>query len=235
VSTSDSKRTVATEQLIEAILAGAVLGYPAPRRSSTRVAVRLAGAALLVAAFAPAFTRKLLRAGAARRRVRLRTTIDIDRSVHDVFEFCRDFENFPRVVQSLHAIVDYQDGRSRWTVIAPGGECLEWDVQVTKYVPNVVIAWHAVPGSVVDLNALIRFSPTAGGGTRLQIAVDYDPCHTGLSDAVKALFDIPRTEQLEADLSRARSYVIRHAPVAPIDVEPDTVDANDAGTSAHSA
>src|SRR5206468_11770898 len=120
VSTSDSKRTVATEQLIEAVLAGAVLSY-APRRSSTRAAMRIAGAALLVAAFAPAFTRKLLRLGEARRRVRLRTTIDIDRPVHDVFEFCRDFENFPRVVQSLHEIVDHQDGRSHWTVIAPGG------------------------------------------------------------------------------------------------------------------
>src|SRR5436305_7782495 len=139
---------VATEQLIEAILAGAVLSY-APRRSSTRAAMRIAGAALLVAAFAPAFTRKLLRLGEARRRVRLRTTIDIDRPVHDVFEFCRDFENFPRVVQSLHEIVDHQAGRSHWTVIAPGGESLERDVQAPRYVPNVVIAWRAWPGSAV--------------------------------------------------------------------------------------
>jgi uncharacterized membrane protein len=225
---------VATDQLIEAILAGAVLAY-SPRRSSTRAAMRIAGAALLVAAFAPAFTRKLLRLGAARRRVRLRTMIDINRPVHDVFEFCRDFENFPRVVQSLHEIVDYQDGRSHWTVIAPGGESLEWDVQVTKYVPNVVIAWSAVPGSVVDLNGLIRFSPSPAGGTRLQIAVDYDPCHTGLSDAVKSFFDVSRTEQLEADLSRANSYVARRAPVTRSDVEPDPIDADDAGTSAHSA
>jgi len=226
---------IATEQLVEAILAGAVLGSAAPRRPSTRLAMRVAGTALLVAAFAPAFTRKLLRAGAARRRVRLRTTIDIDRPVHDVFEFCRDFENFPRVVQSLHAIVDYQDGRSHWTVIAPGGECLEWDVQVTKYVPNVVIAWRAVPGSVVDLNGLIRFSPSSGRGTHLQIAVDYDPCHTGLSDAIKALFDVPRTEQLEADLSRANFYVTKHAPVAPIDADADTDDTGDAGASTQSA
>lgn len=235
MSTRDSKRTLATEQLVEAILAGAVLGYAAPRRGSPRIVARVAGAALLAAAFAPALTRKVLRIGAARRRVHLRTSIDIDRAVHDVFEFCRDFENFPRVVQSLRQIVDYQDGRSHWTVISPSGECLEWDVQVTKYVPNVVIAWRAVPGSVVDLNGLIRFSPSARGGTRLQIAVDYDPCHTGLSDAIKALFDVPRTEQLEADLSRANFYIANRPAAATNDTDLDAVEVDDAGSSGHAA
>jgi uncharacterized membrane protein len=142
----------------------------------------------------------------ALRRVHLRTTVEIDRPVHEVFEFCRDFENFPRVVQSLRRITDYQDGRSCWEVISPSGDVLSWDSEVTKYVPNVVIAWRSVPGSVVDCNGLIRFSPSPRG-TRLRVEVDYDPCHTGISDAIRALFDVPRTEQLEADLARATVYL----------------------------
>jgi uncharacterized membrane protein len=200
------KRTLGGEQLVEATVAGVLLGYGGSNRSQ-RIAARLFGGALLVAAFAPALTRRLLRVGAARRRVHLRKTIEIDRPVHDVFEFCRDFENFPRVVQSLHNVVDYQDGRSRWEVITPGGETIAWDAEITKYVPNVVLAWRSVPGSIVDCNGIIRFSPTSRGSTRLQIEVDYDPRHTGLGDAIRALLNAPRTEQLEADLARANFYL----------------------------
>jgi len=201
-----TKKTLAGEQFVAATLAGVLLGYGGSSRSQ-RVASRLLGAALLGAAFAPALTRRLLRLGAARRHVHLRKTIEIDRPVHYVFEFCRDFENFPRVVQSLHKVVDYQDGRSRWEVTTPRGEVIAWDAEVTKYVPNVVLGWRSIPGSIVKCNGLIRFSPTARGGTRLQIEVNYDPRHTDLGDAVRALLNAPRTEQLEADLARANFYL----------------------------
>lgn len=207
--------------IVEAVAAGALLAYAQGRGGVGRrgIAARLAAGALLVAAFAPEMTRQLLRIGAARRRVRLRTTVDIDRPVHEVFEFCRDFENFPRVVQSLRRITDYQDGRSCWEVISPSGEVLSWNSQVTKYVPNDVIAWRSVSGSVVDCNGLIRFSPSGRGGTRLRIEVDYDPCHTGISDAVRALFDVPRTEQLEADLARANFYLRGEPRRATVDLD----------------
>ena len=209
VSTTTETQSHSGQHIAEAFVAGALLAYARGRGGDGRrgIAARLTASALLVAAFAPEMTRQLLRVGAARRRVHLRTTIEIDRPVHEVFEFCRDFENFPRVVQSLRRITDYQDGRSCWEVISPSGEVLSWNSEVTKYVPNVVIAWRSVSGSVVDCNGLIRFSPSGRGGTRLRIEVDYDPCHTGISDAVRALFDVPRTEQLEADLARANFYL----------------------------
>lgn len=211
------------QHIVEAVVAGALLAYAqgGGDRGRRGLAARLTASALLLAAFAPQMTRQLLRVGAARRRVHLRTTIEIDRPVHEVFDFCRDFENFPRVVQSLRSIKDFQDGRSCWEVISPSGEVLSWNSQVTKYVPNVVIAWRSVPGSVVDCNGLIRFSPSARGGTRLRVEVDYDPCHTGISDAVRALFDVPRTEQLEADLARANFYLKGEPRRATLDLEAD--------------
>jgi uncharacterized membrane protein len=206
-----TSRAPGVEQFAEAVLGGTMLGYAALRRGRAPSAARFAGTALLVAAFAPAFTRQLRRAGAARRRFHLRTTLDLDAPVHQVFEFCRDFENFARVIQSLHSITDHQDGRSHWEVISPSGELLAWDAEITKYVPNVVIAWRSLPGSVVDCNGLIRFSPKANGGTRVQLDIGYNPCHTGLTDAIHALFDVSRKDQLEADLARANFYIVSKA------------------------
>jgi uncharacterized membrane protein len=169
--------------------------------------------------FAPRAAGKLVRAGAARRRVRLRTTLILDKPVREVFDFCHDFENFQRIIQSLRRVVDYQDGRSHWEVISPGGEVLAWDAEVTKYVPNAVIAWRSVAGSVVDCKGLIRFGPAPNGRTRLQIEIDYDPGHTGFSDAIHALVDVPRQDQLNADLARANFY-LRAQPRAVRSPEP---------------
>jgi uncharacterized membrane protein len=228
MGTLTAKRSLGGEQVVEAMIAGALLGY-APPHGRKGVTARAAGAALLLAAFAPALTRQLLRIGAARRRVHLRTTVDIDQPVHEVFEFCRDFENFPRVVTSIHCVTDYQDGRSRWEVHSVSGEVLAWDAQVTKYVPNAVIAWRSLPGSVVDCNCLIRFSPLENGRTRLQIQVDYHPCHTGLSDAVRALFKSSGAGQIEADLADANTYLQSHPVSAPVEAD------DDADATTHSA
>jgi uncharacterized membrane protein len=234
VSTQSQQRSYAAEQIAEAVAAGALFAYAEPRRGKASAAARIAAAALLAAAFAPALVRRLLLAGAARRRVHLRTSVDVDHPVRDVFAFCRDFENFPRIVQSLHRVVDYEDGRSHWEVVSPGGEVLAWDAQVTKYVPNAVLAWKSVPRSVVDCNGLIRFAPNERGGTHLDIQIDYDPCHTGLSDAVRALFDVSRREQLEADLERANFYLaarLRAARSADSVAFVDPTDEADAATS----
>ena len=226
------KRPHSGQHVVEALVAGALLAYARgdAGRGRRGVAARLTASALLLAAFAPEMTRQLLRIGAARRRVHLRTTLELDRPVHEVFEFCRDFENFPRVVQSLRRVTDFQDGRSCWEVISPSGEVLSWNSQVTKYVPNVVIAWRSVPGSVVDCNGLIRFSPSPRG-TRLRVEVDYDPCHTGISDAIRALFDVSRTEQLEADLARANYYLRGKPRSATSELDLD----EDASSTAQSA
>jgi len=215
----------ALEQIAEAMLAGALFGYAGGRRRNASSIARILGGGLLVAAFAPALTRRLLSAGAARRRVHLQTEIEIDRPVREVFSFCRDFENFPRVIQSLHRVIDYQDGRSRWEVLSPRGEILSWDAHVTKYVPNEIIAWQSAPDSVVDCNGLIRFTPTEAGATHLDIHIDYDPRHTYLSDAVRALFDVPRTDQLEADLSRANFYLTARPKPPELDDLPEETDA----------
>ena len=204
---ANDRSPLTSSQLAGAILGGALVGFARPRHGGFASATRLAGLGLVAAALTPALSRKVLRAGAARRRVHLLTTVVIERSVRDVFAFCKDFENFPRVVHALRCVTDYQDGRSRWEVCSPSGEVLAWDVVVTKYVPNVVIGWSSTEGSVVDCSGLIRFAPISDHATRLDVHVRYDPCHTGFADAIRALVDVRGEDALKADLERASSYL----------------------------
>ncbi|HKO15522.1 MAG TPA: SRPBCC family protein [Gemmatimonadaceae bacterium] len=207
MSNEAHQRDHITADIAGAIVGGAIVGYAGGQRGARGLASKLLGAACIAGIVAPRLFRRVIDAGAARRGVHIRTTLVLDLPVHDVFVFCHDFENFPRIIQSLKRVEDFQDGRSHWEVLSPAGEVVEFDAVITKYVPNAVIAWHSVRNSPVECSGTLRFAPTSTGGTRVEIEVCYDPAHTRLAQAVRALMLQPREEQLRADLERANFYL----------------------------
>jgi uncharacterized membrane protein len=192
-------------ELAMAIAGGLLIG--AGGRGRRGLAMRVAGAALLGAAARPAIIRTLKRKGGERRRMASRASIEIEKPVAEVFAFFKDFESFPRVVGKLRSVVDYQDGRSHWEAYSPSGGVTSWDVVVTKYVPNSVIAWESVPSSVVEMYGIIRFVSLEAARTRIDIEMVYHPLQTGLSDAVHAVMSRRPAEQLYGALERARFYL----------------------------
>lgn len=164
---------------------------------------QVALAAAVAGAITPAVLRWVRRAGAANRAVNMRMTVVVERPVAEVFEFCRDFENFPKLVDGLVAVHDSQDGRSHWVVRAPTGYTIEWDATVTKYVPNTVIGWTSVPGAPVEATGLMRFFPLSKSETRVDVALTYLPCHTSLADAFSALLAGRNDRRLRSTLAHA--------------------------------
>lgn len=164
---------------------------------------RLAATAVIAGAAAPTVLRWLRRTGAERRAVDMRMTVVVDRQITDVFEFCRDFQNFPRILDVLLSVEDTQDGRSHWSVRSPSGHTIAWDAVVTKYVPNSVIAWESVPDSSVSASGIMRFAPISPAETRVDISLTYRPLHTGFVEAMRALVTPSNTARLRSELSQA--------------------------------
>lgn len=199
---SDDTRPTSLAPLILATTAGALLGYGRAPLGTAGVLLRLAGLGLAAGVLARPAADEIRRTGASRRTMHLRTTLEVGRPVAEVFQFCKDFGNFPRVVTLLERVTDYADGRSHWVARAPGGDLLEWDAVVTKYVPNTVIAWRSVTASPVDSSGLIRFAPLPGGRTRLDVEFSYQPEETDLGAALHALIVPPGEARLLEALER---------------------------------
>lgn len=207
-------------------LAGAALLLLGHRRGGrVGLAAELIGAGLVANALAPAVEGWLLRSGSARRRLSVRCELEVERSVSDVFEFCRNFENFPRVMAAVESVTDFEDGRSHWTVRTAAGRRLEWNAIVTKYVPRSVIAWHSVPGSQVDTGGLIRFTALDDGVTRLEIELSYHPCATDLREAVFALLEIAPARVVAAELESVPELLRRYPVPVADDATPDPEEA----------
>lgn len=134
-------------------------------------------------------------------------TVVVERPVSEVFEFCRDFENFPEVINGFLEVTDHQDGRSQWKVQTPRGEIIEWEALVTKYVPNSVIAWESKPGSAIQASGLMRFAPLSASETRVDVSLTYLPKHTGLGEAFGALLKGDNTRRLREDIARAPAAI----------------------------
>lgn len=196
-----------------AVVGGVLLGLWRRRRRDTAPAAA-AGVVLTGYALRSLASRALVAAGLARQRVQLHVTLDVDKPVHDVFTFFRDFENFPRLIRELHKVDDFQDGRSHWEIRGRGGELISWDAVVTKYLPNSVIAWQSVPGSAVRSNGTVRFSPLDSGRTHLDIALEYRPLHASLAGAVRAFLAPRPAKHIEAELARSPRY-LEAMPPAP--------------------
>ena len=174
--------------------------------------VRIAAATSIAGAAVPSVLHWLRRTGSKRRSVDMRMTVVVERPVNEVFEFCRDFENFPKIVDVLLSVEDSQDGRSHWAVRSPTGQTIEWDAIVTKYVPNAVMAWESVPGSVVRAGGMMRFSPLSAQETRIDVSLTYQPLRTGLNEALHALVSSPNTRRIRGELTKAAREVSATAP-----------------------
>lgn len=185
-----------------AALGGGIL-LAARRRANGRARpiATLAGLALLgVAAHRP-IANALRTAGTRRRSAALRLSFVVNRPVEEVFAFCADFENFPRLISSLLEVRDTGDGRSHWCVATPSGGTLEWDAETTKFVTNSVIGWRNAAGAPIATSGVLRFSPE-DGNTCVRVAIDYRVFESRMADALAALVQPRRKRVLEDDVRR---------------------------------
>ncbi|MDB4892346.1 MAG: cyclase [Gemmatimonadetes bacterium] len=167
----------------------------------------LAGLALLgVAAHRP-LADALKRAGTKRRAGAVRFSFVVDRPVEEVFRYCADFENFPRLIGTLREVRDTGDGRSHWCASTPGGGEIEWDAVTTKFVTNSVIGWRNVSNAPLATTGVLRFSPE-GASTCVRVAIDYRVFESGMTDALAALVKPRLTHELEADIRNLEQRLV---------------------------
>jgi uncharacterized membrane protein len=199
--TTPDNHSTPLPSLILGVAGGALVGGR-PRRSTAGTLAAIAGLALVGLAARQPLAAALRRAGTRRRSVRLRLSFVVPHPVGEVFRFCSDFENFPKLVHALRAVEDFGDGRSHWVGSTPSGGTLEWDALTTKFVTNRVIAWENIPRSPVRMSGTIRFLPERTGETCVKIALDYSAPTDRIADAVAALATRTLNHELESDIRR---------------------------------
>jgi uncharacterized membrane protein len=138
----------------------------------------------------------------------VRAAVTIRRPRQEVYSFWQDFENFPSFMDHVEAVETTGEGRSHWTVKAPGGRTVEWDAETVESRPNELISWRSLPGAKVENSGTVRFADaTLDRGTEVHVDLRYDPPTGGLGAVVAKFFGEEPQQQVKDDLRRLKQFL----------------------------
>jgi len=139
--------------------------------------------------------------------IRVVRTMTVEAPIEGVYEFWSDFENFPRFMSHVREVNRTGPDRTHWVVAGPGGTPIEWDAVVTDRVPNEVIGWRTVEGSLVEHRGTVRFRPAGNGATRIEIRMTYRPVGGELGHGIAELFGSDPERVIGEDLARVATHL----------------------------
>lgn len=140
--------------------------------------------------------------------VRIERVTTINRPVHEVYDFWRRFENFPRFMRHLISVKSLPNGRSRWKAKGPAGMTVDWEAELIEDRQDEWIAWRSVPGSGVQNSGSVRFSPAPGArGTEVRVQLQYSPPAGSVGRGIAWLFGEEPDQQIHHDLHRFKQLM----------------------------
>ena len=103
-------------------------------------------------------------------------TVTVNRPRQELYDFWRDFTNFPQFMDNIRQVEKLDEKRSRWVIEAPAGTSIEFVSRITEDEPGRLIAWQSEEDATVRNSGRIEFLDAAPGrGTMVRATIAYDP------------------------------------------------------------
>jgi uncharacterized membrane protein len=139
--------------------------------------------------------------------IRVEKQTVVNAPIENVYEFWNSVENFPKFMSHIQSVVRVSDRNSHWVATGPLGTSYEWDAEVTRNVPNDVIAWRSTSGDVVHLGT-VRFK-RIGPKTRVKVRIEYEAPAGKMGAAVARVFGGDPRAQLDEYLKKMKKLLDR--------------------------
>jgi uncharacterized membrane protein len=128
-------------------------------------------------------SRKLLTGG---RGLRVQKSISINSSPAELYQFCREPSNLPRIATSVQSVTENSDRQLHWRVTDPGQGQIEWVTQIVEDRPNQLISWRSLNSPPIEHSGSIRFSPGPDTrGTIVRVEILRRPLKPGISASLQ--------------------------------------------------
>ncbi|MFB3906251.1 MAG: SRPBCC family protein [Acidobacteriota bacterium] len=177
------------------------------RRNPAAVLASLAGMAFALRGATNQELRRIVGLGAGRKAVTIHKTMTFNVPVEQVFQVWDNYESFPKFMTNVKEVRDLGNGRSHWVVSGPAGTTVEWDAEITRRIPNQVIAWKSLPGSRVQHSGIVQFRSLGEDRSKADIRLSYNPVAGAMGHFVASLFGSDPKSELDQDLQRFKQLV----------------------------
>ena len=135
------------------ITGGALALIGLSKRSKSGVAIATAGGLLSYAG---------AKVGTERRELIARSSILLNCTPEQAYQFWSNFENLPLFMRHLESVTRLGESRSRWIAIGPLGKRVIWDAEIAFDRKDDVIAWRSLPDSEIYVDGIVKFRNAPG-------------------------------------------------------------------------
>ena len=130
-------------------------------------------------------------------------TIVVNAPISQVFNYWKNFENFPRFMENIESIQTTGPDMTHWVAKGPLGMAAEWDAKTTYVEENKKIAWQSTGGNI-ETHGAVTFKESGANQTEVTVGLEYNPIGGALGEATAKLFGDPE-DKLEEDLNRFKT------------------------------
>jgi len=138
---------------------------------------------------------------------RAERTIRVRAPISEVYQFWRNFENFPQFMEHVEDVrkMDADGKLTHWKLKGPMGMSVEYDAELTQDIENKSIGWNSTRGSMQTTGA-VTFTEL-DDYTEIHVVMQwYDTPGGAVGEAVSKLFQDPE-KMLDEDLHRFKNLV----------------------------
>ena len=185
----------------------AAVAYGLAKRDALGLGVGAAGAALLARSITNTELQRMLGISGGRSAITIDKAITVNAPPDVLYALWSNFENFPQFMSNILEVRNIDDNVSHWTVAGPAGIPVEWDAEITKMVPNEMIAWKSLEGSTVANAGYVLFEPNDDGSTEVTVRMSYNPPAGVIGHTVAAAFGADPKSEMDADLMRMKTML----------------------------
>ena len=129
--------------------------------------------------------------------------VQVKAPVAKVYEFWRNFENFPRFMNNIESISVTGQDESHWKMHGPLGKTIAWDAKTISVQENKKIAWQSTGGDI-ETHGAVTFEEIGSDETKVTVGLEYRPPAGAIGEFVAKLLSNPE-KQLEEDLNRFKN------------------------------
>jgi uncharacterized membrane protein len=181
------------------ITGGALALIGLSKRSKSGIAIATAGGLLSYAG---------AKAGARQRELIARSSILLNCTPEEAYQFWSKFENLPLFMRHLESVTLLSDTRSRWIAIGPLGRRVIWDAEIAFDRKDDVIAWRSLPDSEIYVDGIVKFrNAPANRGTIITVVVVYQPPAGAIGGALAKILGKDPSFMMRQDLRRLKALI----------------------------
>lgn len=131
--------------------------------------------------------------------------IIVNAPIDKVFQFWKNFENFPRFMENIESITVIGPELTHWKMKGPLGVPVEWDAKTLTVDEEKKISWQSTEGTIETHGAAV-FKSVDEGRTHITVGLEYKAPLGVLGETVAKILNDP-AKQLEEDLMRFKKVV----------------------------